>query len=404
VCFERFEEHALTSLQKTGRARNWTSTQAIANLWTKKGYDVVIKSCGCLCDNGFVRKDLDYRPPKEIMEKQAEAAKPKKKKDLKQEEDKKKEIEKKAKKVARRMMEEEDDMEEEVEYFDRPGSLTLNAALQPPHEKTPAEREAEKRDKAEKQRLLARQREEQERKEREQLMARRENERKEQEKAEKLRKEAERQEAIERSKREEEEASIRRKEEEEKKSRQREKQKQREEEKKREQAKIDAEARERRKKFEREQAMMAKESDTDKDKEAENTQQDEFTPAEEDSLFWLAADEVNLDPPVGGPTSLPPGFGDTLGIESFVGGLMEEDPSAYGAQAQNTTAQISKLQAQVASLQESLGRVLAELACEQKLRQMEDERLERVTQSMGQRQEELKQFQMRWGEQIRSLC
>ena len=71
----------------------------------------------------------------------------------------------------------------QVEYFDRPGSLTLNAALQPPHEvsfmamceftrngvqtslcsyfssdvhddvqKTPAEREAEKRDKAEKQR------------------------------------------------------------------------------------------------------------------------------------------------------------------------------------------------------------------------------------------------------------
>ena len=66
---------------------------------------------------------------------------------------------------------------------------------------------------------------------------------------------------------------------------------------------------------------------------------------------WLApqrADslQVNLDPPVGGPTSLPPGFGDTLGIESFIGGLMEEDPSAYGAQAQNTTAQISKLQAQ----------------------------------------------------------
>merc|ERR1712185_445178 len=62
-CFDKFEDMALTALQKTGRARNWTSTQAIANLWTKKGYDVVIKSCGCACDTGFIRKDLDYRPP-----------------------------------------------------------------------------------------------------------------------------------------------------------------------------------------------------------------------------------------------------------------------------------------------------------------------------------------------------
>ena len=55
-CFFKFEDHALTSLQKTGRARNWTNAQATANLWTKKGYDVVIKSCGCACDAGFIRQ------------------------------------------------------------------------------------------------------------------------------------------------------------------------------------------------------------------------------------------------------------------------------------------------------------------------------------------------------------
>merc|ERR1712167_495833 len=78
VCFEKFEDHALTSLQKTGRARNWTSAQAIANLWTKKGYDVVIKSCCCLCDNGYVRKDLGYKPLKAQLEREAELAKAKK--------------------------------------------------------------------------------------------------------------------------------------------------------------------------------------------------------------------------------------------------------------------------------------------------------------------------------------
>merc|ERR1712167_225190 len=128
VCFEKFEDHALTSLQKTGRARNWTSTQAIANLWTKKGYDVVIKSCGCACDNGFIRKDLDYRPPK--VEQEKLAAEAKKKKDAKEDEKKKAEQEKKAKKVARKLMGDDDEAEEEVEYFDRPGSMTLNGALQ----------------------------------------------------------------------------------------------------------------------------------------------------------------------------------------------------------------------------------------------------------------------------------
>jgi len=72
----------MNSLSKTGRARNWTSQQAIANLWTKKGYDVVIKSCGCACDAGYIRKDLDYLPPRKVEEKKAEKEKPKKKKVL----------------------------------------------------------------------------------------------------------------------------------------------------------------------------------------------------------------------------------------------------------------------------------------------------------------------------------
>jgi len=58
-CFDRFQDMALNALSKTGRARNWTSQQSMMNLWTKKGYELVSKACSCLCDKGYLRKNLD---------------------------------------------------------------------------------------------------------------------------------------------------------------------------------------------------------------------------------------------------------------------------------------------------------------------------------------------------------
>lgn len=419
VCFEKFEDHALTSLQKTGRARNWTNTQAIANLWTKKGYDVVIKSCGCACDNGFIRKDLDYRPPKIQAEQAAEAAKPKKKKDTKDDKSTK-DAEKKAKKVARKLMEEEEYEEgQEVEYFDRPGSMTLGAALM---EKTEAQMEAEKKANADKQRMLAKQQADDERNQREALMARREKERQDQEKAEKRRKEAERREAVERAQRDEEEKIRKAKEAEEKKRMQREKQKERDAEKKAAEKKMEDEARARRKKFEAQQAMKTdqdaqaaqevlvadleagqngEDGDDEVDEEyrrellksmrvAEAIERGEPPPTDDDALFWSE--------PQAAPTGnrMPPGFTD-MDMGSF-------DADAQGAgHSSGKAAQITKLRAQVKSLQENLSRVLAEVQCEQKLRMCEDERLERVKASIAQRNQEMSLFSQRWGDQIRSL-
>lgn len=414
-CFDKFEDMALTSLQKTGRARNWTSTQAIANLWTKKGYDVIIKSCGCRCDNGFVRKDLDYRPPKVQVEKEAEAAKPKKAKDSKQEEQKKKELEKKAKKVAKRLMEDDDEQEEEeVEYFDRPGSLTLNAVLDGEPQAKPEATEKDKKAAAEKQRLLAKQREEEERRQRQLEMEKRERERQEQERAEKRRKEEERREAVDRAKREEEEERQRRREEDEKKQRQKEKQKQRDEEKKREQAKVEADARERRKKFEEQQRMKA-EQDALAEKESEgNDEADEdyrrelqrsldeaaAAAAQEGSLtegersgeglFWAAE------------TPQPEGTGAGYGyMESFVGNLVEDDGSALRtANYSGANVQIGKLQAQVNSLHETLQHLMTELAHEQSLKQQEEARLEWLRSGMHSRMGDLAAFNQRFADVI----
>ena len=62
-CFESWEETVLTFLRSSGRARSWSEKQRLQNLWTKKGYDLAYKACGCKCGKGHLRKDLDWTPP-----------------------------------------------------------------------------------------------------------------------------------------------------------------------------------------------------------------------------------------------------------------------------------------------------------------------------------------------------
>lgn len=62
-CFEEWESAVLTFLRSTGRARSWSEKQRLQNLWTKKGYDLAYKACGCRCGKGHLRKDLDWTPP-----------------------------------------------------------------------------------------------------------------------------------------------------------------------------------------------------------------------------------------------------------------------------------------------------------------------------------------------------
>lgn len=64
-CFEAWEEGVLTYLKSIGRARSWSDRQRQQNLWTKKGYDLVFKACGCKCGRGHLKKDLDWSPPTE---------------------------------------------------------------------------------------------------------------------------------------------------------------------------------------------------------------------------------------------------------------------------------------------------------------------------------------------------
>lgn len=309
-----------------------------------------------------------------------------------------------------------------MEYFDRPGSLTLGAALDP------EQLEREKKEQAERQRIEAKKRDEDERKQRQREMQQREHERIEREKAEKRAKEAARQEAIQATLRAEEEKAERKREEEEKKHKNKEKQKQREEEKKRAEAKVEAEARERRKKFEKEQAQMdeikeinqraaraeAGEEDAPEDEEYRRELQKSMdeaaamasgatlaeVSAQSETLFWT--------PEGAGATTLPPGppgFDGGLGAEqaAFVGGLMGGGQQGQQPHRGNTAAQIAKLQAQVTSLQESLSHTLAEVACEQNLRKMEEERLNRVRQGVLNRQNELSIFQACWDKQLVGL-
>lgn len=62
-CFEQWEQSVLNYLKSNGRARSWSEKQRQQNLWTKKGYDLVYKVCGCRCGRGYIKKDLDWSPP-----------------------------------------------------------------------------------------------------------------------------------------------------------------------------------------------------------------------------------------------------------------------------------------------------------------------------------------------------
>ncbi|KAK7865936.1 hypothetical protein R5R35_005008 [Gryllus longicercus] len=62
-CFDAWEQTVLTYLKSCGRARSWSERQRHQNLWTKKGYDLAFKACGCLCSRGHLKKDLDWVPP-----------------------------------------------------------------------------------------------------------------------------------------------------------------------------------------------------------------------------------------------------------------------------------------------------------------------------------------------------
>lgn len=62
-CFESWEQSVLTFLKTSGRARSWSDRQRQQNLWTKKGYDLAFKACGCRCGRGHLKKDLDWSPP-----------------------------------------------------------------------------------------------------------------------------------------------------------------------------------------------------------------------------------------------------------------------------------------------------------------------------------------------------
>ncbi|XP_041982286.1 headcase protein [Aricia agestis] len=62
-CFEQWEGGVLAYLKSCGRARSWSERQRHQNLWTKKGYDLAFKACGCRCGRGHLKKDLDWAPP-----------------------------------------------------------------------------------------------------------------------------------------------------------------------------------------------------------------------------------------------------------------------------------------------------------------------------------------------------
>lgn len=62
-CFEQWEQTVLAYLKTCGRARSWSERQRHQNLWTKKGYDLAYKACGCKCGRGHLKKDLDWMPP-----------------------------------------------------------------------------------------------------------------------------------------------------------------------------------------------------------------------------------------------------------------------------------------------------------------------------------------------------
>ncbi|KAL7644506.1 UNVERIFIED_CONTAM: hypothetical protein RMT77_005338 [Armadillidium vulgare] len=67
-CFQAWEQHLLNFLRSCGRARSWSEKQRLQNLWTKRGYDLAYRACGCLCGRGHLRKDLNWSPPEDSDE------------------------------------------------------------------------------------------------------------------------------------------------------------------------------------------------------------------------------------------------------------------------------------------------------------------------------------------------
>lgn len=65
-CFDTWEQGVLSYLKSIGRARSWSDRQRHQNLWSKKGYDLVFKACGCKCGRGHLKKDLDWSPPMQM--------------------------------------------------------------------------------------------------------------------------------------------------------------------------------------------------------------------------------------------------------------------------------------------------------------------------------------------------
>ena len=63
ACFESFEESVLKVMRSCPRAKSWSDKQCVQNLWTKRGYELIFKTCECPCGHGHVRKDLDWIPP-----------------------------------------------------------------------------------------------------------------------------------------------------------------------------------------------------------------------------------------------------------------------------------------------------------------------------------------------------
>ncbi|KAK6633966.1 hypothetical protein RUM44_004573 [Polyplax serrata] len=80
-CFESWEQAVLMYLKSCGRAKSWSERQRHQNLWTKKGYDLAFKACGCKCGRGHLKKDLDWTPPvNQLQRRFEENAESKKKK------------------------------------------------------------------------------------------------------------------------------------------------------------------------------------------------------------------------------------------------------------------------------------------------------------------------------------
>ena len=61
-CFASLEEELMTLLRAHGRAKSWSEKQRKQNMWSKRGYDLIFKHCGCRCRRGMLKKDQDYVP------------------------------------------------------------------------------------------------------------------------------------------------------------------------------------------------------------------------------------------------------------------------------------------------------------------------------------------------------